>query len=66
MCMQEIKAEKESSSAYTDIFQVDGHNFDPTGDRSFSQMKLVKTCLRNRLSDNTLPKLMRIAIEGPE
>ena len=29
-------------------------------------MKLVKTRLRSRLSDNTLPKLMRIAIEGPE
>ena len=28
-------------------------------ERSFSQMKLVKTSLRNRLSDNTLPKLMR-------
>ena len=33
---------------------------------SISQMKLVKTRLCNRLSDNTLPKLLRIAIEGPE
>ena len=26
----------------------------------------LKTRLRNRLSDDTLPRLMRIAIEGPE
>ena len=35
-------------------------------ERSFSQMKLVKNRLRNRLSDVSLPQLMRIAIEGPE
>ena len=42
-------------------FQVDGHNFDPsrwhgtaTAERSFSQMKLVKTRLRGRLSDSVL------------
>ena len=29
-------------------------------------MKLVKTRLRNRLSDSNLSRLMRIAIEGPE
>ena len=37
-----------------------------TVERSFSQMKLVKNRLRNRLSDVSLPQLMRIAIEGPE
>ena len=37
-----------------------------TVERSFSQMKMVKTRLRNRLSDENLPRLMRIAIEGPE
>ena len=33
---------------------------------SFSYMKLIKTRLRNRLSDVNLARLMRIAIEGPE
>ena len=33
---------------------------------SFSQMKFVKTRLRNRLSDINLARLMRIVIEGPE
>ena len=37
-----------------------------TVERSFSEMKLVKTRLRNRLSDSNLSRLMRIAIEGPE
>ena len=29
-------------------------------------MKLIKSRLRNRISDSNLPRLMRIAIEGPE
>ena len=29
-------------------------------------MKMVNTRLRNRISDVNLPKLMRIAIEGPD
>ena len=29
-------------------------------------MKMVKARLRNRISDVNLPKLMRIAIEGPD
>ena len=29
-------------------------------------MKMIKTRLRNRLSDENLAQLMRIAIEGPE
>ena len=37
-----------------------------TVERSFSQMKLIKNRLRNRLSDNNLAHLMKIAIEGPE
>ena len=35
-------------------------------ERSFSQMKVMKTRPRNRLSDATLVQLMRIAIEGPD
>ena len=34
-------------------------------ERSFSQMKLIKTRLRSRLSDLNLEHLMKIAIEGP-
>ena len=37
-----------------------------TVERTFSQMKLVKTRLRNRISDTNLTRFMRIAIEGPE
>ena len=37
-----------------------------TVERSFGEMKLVKTRFRNRLSDSNLSRLMRIAIEGPE
>ena len=36
-----------------------------TVERMFSQMKLIKTRLRNRLSDSNLEHLMKIAIEGP-
>ena len=73
--LQDIKTEMESSGAYTDIFPEMFKLLDivlalPLGtasvERSFSQMKLVKTRLRNRISDNNLAKLMRIAIEGPE
>ena len=34
-------------------------------DRSFSQMKLIKTHLRNSLTEGRLTQLMRIAIESP-
>ena len=37
-----------------------------TVERSFSQMKMIKTRLCNRLNDTNLKQLMRIAIEGPE
>ena len=36
-----------------------------TVERTFSQMELIKTYLRNRLSDSNLEYLMKIAIEGP-
>ncbi len=35
-----------------------------TVERSFSHMKMIKTRPRNRLSDENLTHLMRIAIEG--
>ena len=35
-------------------------------ERSFSQMKMIKTRLRNSLSDCSLSHLMRITIEAPE
>ena len=35
-------------------------------ERSFSQMKLIKTRLRNRLSHSNLEHLMKIAIKGPQ
>ena len=37
-----------------------------TVERSFSDMKMIKTRLRNRLSDDNLQHLMRVAIEGLE
>ncbi len=73
--LQDVKTEMESTSAYTDIFPEIFKLMNlilalPVGtasvERSFSKMKLIKTRLRNRISDSTLPKLMRIAIEGPE
>ena len=35
-------------------------------ERSFSQMKMIKTRLRNRLGEANLSHLMKIAIESPE
>ena len=35
-------------------------------ERSFSQMKLIKTCLRSHLSDSNLEYLMKIAINGTQ
>lgn len=35
-------------------------------ERSFSQMKMIKTRLRNRLKETSLSFLMKIAIEAPE
>ena len=35
-------------------------------ERSFSQMKVIKTRLRNRIGQSSLSYLMKIAIETPE
>ena len=35
-------------------------------ERSFSQMKMIKTRLRNRIGELSLSKLMKIAIESPD
>ena len=35
-------------------------------ERSFSQMKIIKTRLRSRLGEKNLSHLMKIAIESPE
>ena len=35
-------------------------------ERSFSQIKMIKTRLRNRLGEDNLSNLMKIAIESPE
>ena len=35
-------------------------------ERSFSQMKMIKTRLRNRLGEKSLSHLMKIAIEAPD
>ena len=35
-------------------------------ERSFSQMKMIKTRLRNRIGESSLSSLTRIAIESPE
>ena len=37
-----------------------------TVERSFSDMKLIKTRLRNRLGEYSLDQAMRVCIEGPE
>ncbi len=73
--LQDVKTEMESTSAYIDIFPEIFKLMNlilallvgtASVERSFSKMKLIKNRLRNRISDSTLPKLMRIAIEGPE
>ena len=73
--LQEVKTEMESTEAYTSIFPEMFKLLNillslPVGtatvERSFSQMKLIKTRLRSRISDHNLARLMRIAIEGPE
>ena len=35
-------------------------------ERSFSKMKLIKTCLQNSLGEYNLSHLMKISIESPE
>lgn len=35
-------------------------------ERSFSQMKLIKTCLQSSMNDKSFSRLMKIAIESPD
>ena len=35
-------------------------------ERSFSEMKLIKSHLRNRLSETSLSHLMKVAVESPK
>ena len=72
---QQLFEEMHSSEAYVGIFPETYTLINimltlPVGtatvERSFSQMKMIKTRLRNRLSDDNLARLMRIAIEGPD
>ena len=72
--MQDILAEMEKSHTYEGIFPETWKLLNimlalpvstASVERSFSQMKLIKTRLRNRLSDMNLEHLMKIAIEGP-
>jgi hypothetical protein len=71
--MQEMKSKMEStySATFPEIFKLMNIVLVvPVGtasvEHSFSQMKMIKTRLRNRLADVNLARLMRIAIEGPE
>ena len=73
--LQEVKVHMEKSGAYTGIFPDMFKLLNiilvlPVGtasvERSFSQMKQIKTRLRNRLNAVNLARLMRIAVEGPE
>ena len=72
--LQEVKKEMECSGAYAEIFPEMFKLLNillamPVGmasaEHSFSQMKLIKSRLRSRISDSNLARLMRIAIEGP-
>ena len=72
--MQEILDKMNKSHTYVGIFPETGKLLNitmalPVGtatvERSFSQMKLIKTRLRSRLSDSNLEHLMKISIEGP-
>ncbi len=72
---QEVLEELKRSAAYTGIFSETFKLIDimlsipvgtATAERSFSEMKLIKTRLRSRLTEQNLARLMRIAIEGPE
>ena len=72
--MQEILDEMNKTHMYRGIFPETWKLLNitmalPVGtatvERSFSQMKLIKTRLRSCLSDSTLEHLMKISIEGP-
>ena len=72
--MQEILDEMNKSHTYGEIFPETWKLLNitmalPVGtatvECSFSQMKLIKTRLRSRLSDSNLEHLIKISIEGP-
>ncbi len=72
--MQEILDEMNKSHTYRGIFPETWKLLNitmalpvdtATVERSFSEMKLIKTRLRSRLSDLNLEHLMKISIEGP-
>ena len=72
--MQEILDEMNKSHTYGGIFPETWKLLNitmtlpidtATVERSFSQMKLIKTSLRSGLSDSNLEYLMKISIEGP-
>ena len=72
--IQDILAEMETSHTYEGIFSETWKLLNimlalpvstASVERSFRQMKLIKTRLRSRLSDMNLEHLMKIAIEGP-
>ena len=67
LILQEIKMEMESGNRYGDIFPEIFKLFNillvlpvrtVSVERSFSQMRLVKTRLRSRLNDQDLARLM--------
>ena len=72
--MQDILEEMMKSKTYEGVFPETWKLLNimmalpvstATVERTFSQMKLIKTRLRNRLSDSNLEHLIKIAIEGP-
>ena len=72
--MQEILDEMNKSHTYGGIFPETWKLLNitmalPVGiatvERSFSQMKLIKTRLRSHLSDSNLEDLMKISMEDP-
>ena len=73
--MQEVLQSMQTTEAYRGIFPQTFTLLNillaiPVGtasvERSFSQMKMLKTRLRNRLSDSNLSQLLKIAVEGQE
>ena len=73
-CLQDIFYEIKSSDTYKGIFPETVKLLNiimslPVGtatvERSFSEMKLIKTRLRSGLSNSNLEHLMKVAIEGP-
>ena len=67
LSLQHILDEMEMSHTYGGIFPKTWKLLNiMKALRAFSQMKLIKTRLRSRLSQLNLEHLMKIAIEGPQ